>query len=36
VPILGPLGGGVVGGGAYQFLIRPFLPARRPQPAPAA
>ncbi|HTD96059.1 MAG TPA: MIP/aquaporin family protein [Edaphobacter sp.] len=28
IPILGPLVGGVVGGGAYQFLIRPFLPAR--------
>jgi glycerol uptake facilitator protein len=28
VPIVGPLIGGVVGGGAYQCLIRPFLPAR--------
>jgi glycerol uptake facilitator protein len=28
VPIVGPLIGGVVGGGAYQVLIRPFLPAR--------
>lgn len=28
VPIVGPLIGGVVGGGAYQWLIRPFLPAR--------
>ena len=28
VPIVGPLIGGVVGGGAYQFLIRPFLPPR--------
>ena len=28
VPILGPLIGGVVGGGAYQLLILPFLPAR--------
>jgi glycerol uptake facilitator protein len=28
VPIVGPLIGGVVGGAAYQFLIRPFLPAR--------
>lgn len=28
VPILGPLIGGVVGGGAYQLLIYPFLPAR--------
>ncbi len=29
VPIAGPLIGGVVGGGAYQLLILPFLPARR-------
>jgi len=28
VPIAGPLIGGVVGGGAYQLLIYPFLPAR--------
>ena len=28
VPIVGPLIGGVLGGGAYQCLIRPFLPAR--------
>jgi len=28
VPILGPLIGGVIGGGAYQLLIYPFLPAR--------
>lgn len=28
VPIVGPLIGGVIGGGAYQGLIRPFLPAR--------
>jgi len=28
IPIVGPLIGGVVGGGAYQCLIRPFLPAR--------
>jgi glycerol uptake facilitator protein len=27
VPIAGPLIGGVVGGGLYQGLIRPFLPA---------
>lgn len=27
VPIVGPLIGGVVGGAAYQFLIRPYLPA---------
>jgi glycerol uptake facilitator protein len=26
VPIVGPLIGGAVGGGAYQCLIRPFLP----------
>lgn len=28
VPIVGPLLGGIVGGAAYQLLIRPFLPAR--------
>lgn len=28
VPIAGPLIGGLVGGGAYQLLIWPFLPAR--------
>ena len=28
VPIAGPLIGGVVGGGAYQLLIHPYLPAR--------
>lgn len=28
VPIAGPLLGGVVGGAAYQFVIRPYLPAR--------
>ena len=28
VPIVGPLIGGVAGGGAYQLLIRPFLPPR--------
>lgn len=27
VPIVGPLIGGVIGGAAYQFLIRPYLPA---------
>jgi glycerol uptake facilitator protein len=27
VPIAGPLLGGCIGGGAYQFLVRPFLPA---------
>ncbi|HEX3662005.1 MAG TPA: MIP/aquaporin family protein [Acidobacteriaceae bacterium] len=29
VPIVGPLIGGALGGGAYQLLIHPFLPARR-------
>ncbi len=29
IPIVGPLLGGCVGGGAYQTLIHPFLPARR-------
>ena len=29
IPIVGPLLGGLVGGGAYQLLIHPFLPARR-------
>lgn len=28
VPLIAPLIGGVVGGGAYQLLIHPFLPAR--------
>jgi glycerol uptake facilitator protein len=28
IPIVAPLIGGVVGGGAYQVLIHPFLPAR--------
>ena len=28
VPIAGPLLGGILGGGAYQLLIHPFLPAR--------
>jgi glycerol uptake facilitator protein len=28
VPIVGPLVGGLVGGGAYQWLIRPYLPPR--------
>jgi glycerol uptake facilitator protein len=27
VPIVGPLLGGIVGGAAYQFFIRPYLPA---------
>jgi glycerol uptake facilitator protein len=28
VPVIGPLVGGIIGGGAYQMLIHPFLPAR--------
>jgi glycerol uptake facilitator protein len=28
VPIFGPMLGGVIGGGAYQYVIRPYLPAR--------
>jgi len=28
VPIVGPITGGLVGGGAYYVLIRPFMPAR--------
>ncbi len=28
IPIVGPLVGGVIGGGAYQFLIRRYLPPR--------
>lgn len=28
VPIVGPFIGGVIGAGAYQFLVRPFLPAK--------
>ncbi|WP_298216657.1 MIP/aquaporin family protein [Acidocella sp.] len=28
IPIAAPLIGGVIGGGAYQLLIHPFLPAR--------
>jgi len=28
IPIVAPLLGAIVGGGAYQLLIRPFLPAR--------
>jgi glycerol uptake facilitator protein len=27
VPIAGPLIGGAVGGAAYQYLVRPYLPA---------
>jgi glycerol uptake facilitator protein len=34
VPIVGPLLGGPLGAGAYQLLIRPYLP-RRTEPAPA-
>lgn len=29
VPLVGPLIGGAIGGGAYQVLIHPFLPARK-------
>lgn len=29
IPIVGPLIGGVIGGGAYRWLIYPFLPARQ-------
>jgi glycerol uptake facilitator protein len=28
IPVVAPLIGGVIGGGAYQLLIHPFLPAR--------
>ncbi|MHB0774196.1 MIP/aquaporin family protein [Halomonas sp. WWR20] len=28
IPVVGPLIGGVIGGGAYRLLIYPFLPAR--------
>jgi glycerol uptake facilitator protein len=28
-PICGPLLGGVLGGGVYQHLVRPYLPSRR-------
>jgi len=28
IPLVGPLVGGMIGGGAYQLLIHPFLPAR--------
>jgi len=28
IPIVGPLLGGAIGGGGYQLLIHPFLPAR--------
>ena len=34
VPIAGPMIGGVVGAGAYQALIRPYLPSRRPLTGP--
>jgi glycerol uptake facilitator protein len=27
VPIVGPLIGGILGGGVYQYLVRPYLPA---------
>jgi glycerol uptake facilitator protein len=37
VPIVGPLLGGIVGGGLYQSLILPFLPSRRtPRPEGAS
>jgi glycerol uptake facilitator protein len=29
IPIVAPLIGGVIGGGAYQILIRPYLPKYR-------
>jgi len=35
VPIAGPLIGGVIGGGVYQLLIYPFLPARHSEKRPA-
>lgn len=28
VPIVGPMLGGAIGGGVYQYVIRPYLPAR--------
>jgi glycerol uptake facilitator protein len=28
IPVIGPLLGGVIGAGAYQYLVHPFLPAR--------
>ncbi|WP_239029592.1 MIP/aquaporin family protein [Novacetimonas pomaceti] len=31
VPIVGPLCGGVIGAGAYQFLVRPFIPRPTPE-----
>jgi glycerol uptake facilitator len=36
VPIAGPLLGGVIGAGIYQYLIYPFLPARHAQKAASA
>ncbi|MHB8283195.1 MAG: MIP/aquaporin family protein [Caulobacteraceae bacterium] len=36
VPICGPLLGGVLGGGVYQYLVRPYLPSRRIPAAAAA
>ena len=35
-PIAGPFVGGLAGAGAYQFLIRPFLPSRKLSPDDAA
>jgi len=32
VPIVGPIMGGLIGGGAYYTLIRPFMPARMVEP----
>jgi glycerol uptake facilitator protein len=28
VPIAGPLLGGVIGAGMYQYLVKPYLPPR--------
>jgi glycerol uptake facilitator protein len=29
IPIVGPLRGGCVGGAAFQYLVRPFLPEEK-------
>ncbi|GBQ32206.1 MIP/aquaporin family protein [Gluconacetobacter sacchari] len=34
VPIVGPLAGGVIGAGAYQYLVRPYMPRLRDRVAP--
>ncbi|AXY23565.1 MULTISPECIES: MIP/aquaporin family protein [Komagataeibacter] len=34
VPIAGPVCGGVLGAGGYQFLIRPFIPRQTTLPTP--